>query len=419
MNKERFINFFKDVFSINENKATKQEIKEEIVSASKLKGTNMSILIFAIIISCIGLNLNSESMVIGAMLISPMMGSIMGVAYALAIGDAKFFRRAFAALVIQITVSLITSTAYFLITPISAPSVQLLSFTKPSVWMVIIAIVGGLSAGIGLTRKEKGNILSGVAIATGLIPPLCTVGYSIATLNWKYLINALYFFVINAYFICVSAIIVFKIIRISRKKEEKMIKNNLIIISIILIIPSIFLAYPIVKENTIKESLQSYLDNEFTYENTQVVKSDIDVKTNEIKLVLAGNVLEDDDIVYLSNKLKDYELYNMRLKIIQTNLPTGIQDEKVSKIVQEDVINENKGNNNNFKEITDEVKLKFDKIKECTITNNKIIKSNEENVDNIIITIQLKENINSDEYDKIKELLKERLGENITVNITF
>lgn len=219
MSKESVKNFFKDVFSINENKATKAEIKEYIISGSKLKGTNMCILILAIIIACVGLNMNSVEMIIGAMLISPMMGAIIGMGYNLATGDMKYFKRALVALCIQMAISLTTSTIYFLITPISTPSSALLLRTAPTIWDVIIAITGGLAGGIGVTRKEKGNILPGVAIATGLVPPLCTAGYGISMLNMNYFLGAIYMFFINAFFICVSSMIVFRIMKMPKKKR--------------------------------------------------------------------------------------------------------------------------------------------------------------------------------------------------------
>lgn len=437
--KEKIHNFFQDVFSIEENRASNTDIKTSIRSGAKLKGANMCILIVSIIIASVGLNMNSSEIIIGAMLISPMMGPIMGIAYALATDDLKFFRRALAALGIQIIISVITSTLYFLFTPISSPSTALLARTRPTVWDVIIAIAGGLAGGIGLTRKEKGNIIPGVAIATGLIPPLCTAGYGIASFQGNYLLGALYLFFINAFFICASAIIVFKIMKMPKKKgetekEERKIKRNLTIIAIITVIPSIILAYQIADESMIKNNVQKYVDYEFQYEGTQVVKSEVDVKNKKIQIALIGKVLNQEEILYLTNRLKIYDLEEMNLKITQTEIAEGISKESVEKMIQnqmqktdsatdiksttKDTVEDVKEKATiNFEQTKEEIKKRYDKVKECTITNNKTV-SNDKNDTNtsVIVTIVLKEALTADENQEMNEFLKTTLGEEIVIN---
>lgn len=436
MSKEKIKGFFKDIFSINENKATKTEIKESITAGAKLKGTNMCILILAIIISCVGLNMNSAEMIIGAMLISPMMGAIIGMSYALATGNLKFFKRAFVALLIQITISVITSTLYFGISPISAPSTALLSRTMPTIWDVIIAIAGGLAGGIGVTRKEKGNILPGVAIATGLVPPLCTAGYGISVLNINYLLGALYLFFINAFFICVSAMIVFKIMKMPKQKgenekEEKKIQRNLIIIGIITFVPSILLAYPVIKESAIKSSVQRYLNNEFKYEATQIVKSNIDVKNKKIQLALIGKVLDKEEILNLTNKLEKYNLQDMSLRINQTEVKEGITKEEIKEIIEketkEDIVQTNPKEQAKMEEIkekatlntdkiAEQIKKEYSKVKDCTITNNKTVVNDENTNQTIIVNISLKENLTAEESTKLDNKLRQELGYNIIIN---
>lgn len=437
--KEKISNFFQDIFSIEENRVANAEIKANIKSGAKLKGANMCILILAIIIACVGLNMNSSEIIIGAMLISPMMGPIMGIAYALATDDLKFFRRAFVALCIQIVISVITSAIYFLYTPISSPSTALLARTRPTVWDVIIAIAGGLAGGIGLTRKEKGNIIPGVAIATGLIPPLCTAGFGIASFQGKYLLGALYLFFINAFFICVSAIIVFKLMKMPKKKgetakEEKMIKRNLIIIAIITVIPSIILAYQIANESMIKNNAQKYIDNEFKYEGTQVVKSDVDVKNKKIQIALIGKVLDQNEILYLTNRLKIYDLEEMNLKITQTEIAEGISKESVEKMIQsqmqktesatdiksttkEKIEDVKEKATINFEETKEQVKKRYSQVKECTITNNQTVSSgNLDTNTSVIVTIVLKEALTPEENQEMNEFLKTKLGEEVVIN---
>ena len=444
--KKRIKNFFRDVFSISENKASNGDIKTSVVSGAKLKGTNMCILICAIIIASIGLNMNSVAVIIGAMLISPMMGAIIGIGYAIATNDFKFAKRAVVSLIIQIAISVITSSIYFMVSPISDTSSELLSRTVPTIWDVVIAIVGGLAGAIGMTRKEKSNVIPGVAIATGLMPPLCTVGYGIAIKNLSYMGGAFYLFFINAFFICLSSIIVFKIMKMPKRKgantkEEWKIKRNLAVISIITIIPSIFLAHQIVKESIINASVQKYLNIEFRYEGTQVVKSSVDIKNKKINLALIGKVLEHEEIINLSNSLKKYNLQDMNLKITQTEVKEGITKDEVEKLIQSKVgkldtsmyVNDNKDVNNEVSQIQDKiseikdksiantedaknkVKEKFEVVKDCIITNNTTTTNTDKNI-TTLVNLVLNRDIQDEENIEIENFLKEILGENIVIS---
>ncbi|MBP3502660.1 MAG: DUF389 domain-containing protein [Clostridia bacterium] len=435
-NKVRIKNFFKDVFSMNENKLTKAEIKENIISGAKLKGTNMWILMLAIIIACVGLNMGSIEIVIGAMLISPMMGAIIGIGYSLATGDIKFLKRASFALFIEILICMVTSIAYFFLSPIKAVSATLLARTEPTIWDVIISITGGLAGAIGITRKEKGNILPGVAIATGLIPPLCTVGYGISVWNIKYITGALYMFIINALYISVSAMIVFKIIRMPKrrgetKKEESRIKRNVIIISIIAIIPSILFAYPFIKESQIESNVQKYINNEFNYQDTQIVKSNIDIKNKKIELALIGKVLDESEISNLTNKLKEYNLNDMTLRITQTEVEKGITKEEVSQIIElQEQKNVSKNDSNkdisvnsitdqitiNIDKIKEDVKQKYSKVIECSITNNKVTNIDSNYTQSYIVNLTLNEPLTTEEKYEIQQYFNNLLGNEVIIN---
>lgn len=443
---ERIKNFFKDVFSISENKASNGDIKASIVSGSKLKGSNMCILICAIIIASIGLNMNSVAVIIGAMLISPMMGAIIGIGYAISTNDFKFAKRAAVSLIIQIAISVITSSIYFMVSPISDTSSELLSRTMPTIWDVVIAIVGGLAGAIGMTRKEKSNVIPGVAIATGLMPPLCTVGYGIAMKNLSYTGGAFYLFFINAFFICLSSIIVFKIMKMPKRKganekEEWKIKRNLVVISIITIIPSVFLAHQIVKESIINANLQKYLNTEFKYEGTQIVKSSVDVKSKKINLALIGKILKHEEIINLSNALKRYNLQDMNLKITQTEVEEGITKDEVEKLIQSQVgklntsmyVNDKKDVNDGVIEITDKiseikdksianteeardkVKEKFEVIKDCIITNNTTTTGSDKNI-TTLVNLVLNREIEENERIEIETFLTELLGNDIVIS---
>ena len=161
-----------ELFSLREDSASMNEIVERIHSGAILKGTNMCILVLAIFIASIGLNMNSTAVIIGAMLISPLMGNIIAIGYGMAAYDAKYVKNSFLKLVFQVFLSILTSAIYFSLTPITNPSSELLARTVPTIWDVLIAIFGGIAGIIGLTREERGNVIPGVAIATALMPPL-------------------------------------------------------------------------------------------------------------------------------------------------------------------------------------------------------------------------------------------------------
>ena len=227
------------IFSISEGSTTHEEIKERLLDGGKVTGTNMCVMICAILIASVGLNTGSTAVIIGAMLISPLMGSILAFAYGEASLDRKVAFKHIIGFVFQIFASVLTATLYFLISPIKEPTAELLARTSPTLFDVIIATAGGVAGIIGQTRKDKANnIIPGVAIATALMPPLCTCGYSIANGNWSMLGGAAYLFIINTYFIFLSACIVLMILKIPKvrvlterewkKKQIRMLINTII-----------------------------------------------------------------------------------------------------------------------------------------------------------------------------------------------
>ena len=177
-------------------------------------------LMLAILIASVGLNTNSTAIIIGAMLISPLMGSILALAYGTVVRDGAIIRRYGMGLITQIVISLLTSTVYFLLSPVKGPTSELLARTTPTFFDVIVAVCGGLAGIIANTRKDKsGTIIPGVAIATAIMPPLCTCGYSIANGKWNMFIGALYLFILNAYFIYSSAEIILTALRLPEAME--------------------------------------------------------------------------------------------------------------------------------------------------------------------------------------------------------
>lgn len=383
--------FLSDMFNINLDKASYSEIEKNVYNSTVLKGSNMCILILAILIASIGLNMNSTAVVIGAMLISPLMGQIIGIAYGFATNDFRFSRKRMLDLLFEVIICIITSTIYFSISPISSTSHELLARTNPTIWDVLIAFCGGLAGMIGSTRKEKmTTVIPGVAIATALMPPLCTAGYGLATLQFKYFLGALYLFFINSFFICLGSIFILLFIKLPKKeilnkKDSKRVKRNFVIITTIMLIPSIFLAYQIVHESIINNNFESYINSEFTYANTQVVKSDIDLEKKEIKVAVIGSNLTDDELSSLKSKLSNYGLNSFTLDITQTVIPSGITEDEVSNLINAELTSSNSSSivSQNSKQI-ETLNSEILKLK------TKVLELENKNIDSATITQELK-----------------------------
>lgn len=238
-------------FDLEHEKELHNIIIDNIVQGVSFKGTNLWVLIFAIILASLGLNVNSTSVIIGAMLISPLMGPIMGLGLALGINDLSLLRKSFSNFGYAVLVGLVTSTIYFKITPIDNAHSELFARTYPTIYDVLIAFFGGLAGIVATSSKLKGNVIPGVAIATALMPPLCTAGFGLATLNWNYFFGAFYLFIINTVFIGAATIITVRLLKFPLKhlpdtKADRKVKRIIYMVLISTLIPSIYFGYDIV-----------------------------------------------------------------------------------------------------------------------------------------------------------------------------
>ena len=297
----------KDFFNLHGDTASVQEITDRINAGVRFRGTNLSVLILAIFIASIGLNMNSTAVIIGAMLISPLMGAILGIGYGLARYDSAYIRSGAGNLFAQVLISVTASTLYFCLTPIDAPTSALLARTSPTIWDVLIAVFGGLAGIIGITRKEGGNVIPGVAIATALMPPLCTAGYGIATGVAAYAVGALYLFFINSFFICLTAFIVLKIIDIPSKIERDSVefsrqKRYLMALAILVTLPSCFAAYQSVQENLENEQAKIFFEENFRTPPHIAVSYILDNEKKTLTVFTIARISE-DDFVELTERL--------------------------------------------------------------------------------------------------------------------
>lgn len=305
---------------------------KNIKSGIDFRGENTVLLICAIFIASIGLNINSTAVVIGAMLISPLMGPIVGAGVAIRINDLKMLQDAAYHLFLMVTVSITTSTIYFLISPLSQAASELLARTKPTAYDVMIAVFGGVAGVLTATRRERAtNVVAGAAIATALMPPLCTLGYGLANLRPDFILGAGYLFIINAFFIGFSTIAVtwfmpFEIRHTVDQATEKMIQRVIVIGGIALLVPSLVTGYRSVREIMINARVDSFISGQMNFPRSRVLDRKVNLTKSEpvIDITMVGDPLGDDSIDALRRKLKVYDLRDADLNI--TNISTTIHD---------------------------------------------------------------------------------------------
>ncbi len=295
-------------FSLLDDKADDAVIDETIRSGVELRGATPWILIFAIFIASIGLNVNSTAVIIGAMLISPLMGPIMGVGYGIGIYDFPLIRKSLLNLGIATLIALLTSAFYFAITPLSDAQSELLSRTTPTIWDVLIAFFGGLAGVVGITRKEKSNVIPGVAIATALMPPLCTAGYGLASQNWAFFAGAFYLFAINCVFIAFATVLIIGVLHPSHRQfvdpnVGNRVRRILFATVVLTLLPSVYLAINLVQDEAFSSKARQFVKNEFHFEQTHVTTVQIEPSTRSIEVSLIGDPLSRSTIGTIRDRL--------------------------------------------------------------------------------------------------------------------
>lgn len=317
---KRFINLRID----HDHLETVKRIEKDI----EFSGANVWILFFAIIIASVGLNINSTAVIIGAMLISPLMGPIMGIGLSVGINDGYLLRKSLKNFFIMVLISLIASTLYFLISPLSDAQSELLARVRPSIFDVFIAFFGGMVGMIGNSRKgEKITLISGVAIATALMPPLCTAGYGLAYGNMSYFFGAFYLFFINSFFIALATALIAIYLKIPKRSfidahTTKNVKRFVTIFTIIVCIPSIFIAISMIQESHFHTNAIKFIqgiEKNTAMNNIQILKTDhkYDRKGSTISLTLVGESLTDSQKKHMEQEMVEYGLKNTKLILHQ------------------------------------------------------------------------------------------------------
>ncbi len=324
-------------FSIKKEKEDFALVIDSVERGVPFSGTNLWVLVFAIFIASLGLNVNSTAVVIGAMLVSPLMGPIMGLGMGMAINDLELLKKAFFNYLFALVVGLITSTIYFWLTPINDASSELLARTSPNIYDVLIALFGGLAGILAMSSKQKGNVIPGVAIATALMPPLCTAGFGLANSNFAYFFGALYLFVINTVFIALATLVTARYLHFPRKHLEnardEVVANRMVWgVVILTLLPSIYFGYDIVQQNRFRQKANRFVEVEAIFPNDYLLKKTIDGKARSISLTYGGELIPETVIEELRSKLGEYGLDGSTIEIKQGfSILNGPQESEQSK----------------------------------------------------------------------------------------
>ncbi len=426
----RVRNFIKDITNLHDDtniEATVNSITKDIV----FKGANVWILFFAVIVASVGLNVNSTAVIIGAMLISPLMGPINGIGLAIGTDDNGLLRNSLRNFATMVLISLVASTTYFLVSPLSDAQSELLARTTPTIFDVLIAFFGGMAGIVAASRKEgKITIISGVAIATALMPPLCTAGYGIATGQLQYFFGAFYLFFINSFFIALATFLMVRYLHFPVREiidpiKRRAQRRNITIFAVIVIVPSIYIAWNVINETRFNSQAIKYVNaiqQEEMFENVEIINSkrDYSKKNKTIQISLVGSALSENQIQRLEKRLVEFGLEDTKLRVRQTTgtLDLGAQAGVISKLleardkqlVQRDStiaqlemrISQKQVDNSQVKLLSRELAIQYPKIKTFTLSNSVLYQPSTNKTDTV--TMFYVEWIEKEDPKRIRQL---------------
>lgn len=416
-------NPFYNFFNLHDGEEEPKIVIENVVKNISFKGANIWILACAILIASVGLNVNSTAVVIGAMLISPLMGPIVGAGFSLATFNFDLLKKSFKNLLIATIVSLAVSTLYFYLSPFKEVQSELLARTSPNFYDVLIAFFGGVVGAVSITRVEKGNPIPGVAIATALMPPLCTAGFGLATFNFSYFFGAFYLYSINCFFICFSTFIVIKYLKYTPvswvdKSYQKRIQYGFSILILVMILPSFYFAYDLLKQKRFDQNVEAFINEEFINKGNTLVYKKITYNTSPKKIELAflNEKFDSTEILKFNEDLSIFKIQNTNLIIRQNteDLKAEILNEINARNVtvsEKDLqINELQNELNTFKigspQLVSEIKILFPDINNISIGN--VQSYNKDNAVNLETVVFYESSKKIDEL-KLKEWLEAKL----------
>ena len=315
-------------FNLMNDKEDERTVIEQVKGGIFFRGTNLWILMFAILIASLGLNVNSTAVIIGAMLISPLMGPIIGMGLSVGISDFELLKQSLKNYGVATLISVLTATLYFFISPLSEARSELLARTSPTLYDVLIAFCGGAAGVLALTTKSKGQVIPGVAIATALMPPLCTAGYGLATAQWNYFFGAFYLFFINTVFIALATFIGVKMLRFHSytnlapgvKRRGKRLVTAVVVVAMI---PAAVMTVDIVQKDILARNMKAFVDNELAQSGTQII--DHRAEHDTLRVVAVGRNISDEEIAEAQSRMAQYKMKNYSLMVIQGTDSKGLE----------------------------------------------------------------------------------------------
>ena len=322
-------------FDLRADKVDEEQTIANIRADASFRGAQLWVLIFAIFIASLGLNVNSTAVIIGAMLISPLMGPIVGMGLAVGINDLDLLRVSAKNFAVATLFSVATATVYFLLSPYRELQSELLARTSPTLYDVLIAFFGGAAGIVAIATGGKGNVIPGVAIATALMPPLCTAGYGLATGQWVYFLGAFYLFFINTVFIAGATflgvrLMQFKVHQEVNKERAVRARRMFMLLVVLTLVPAGFMTFSLVRRSLFEQRLASFTEAELSWPGTQILSRSADRDACTISVAVIGREVESEQIETARERLSEYGLEDYELTVVQ-----GTQSDSLTHLLGE------------------------------------------------------------------------------------
>lgn len=332
-----FVQFLKSVLSLRRTKYNYKKVVKEVKDNVVFEGYNVWILACSIVVASIGLNMDSVAVVIGAMLISPLMGPIRGIGFGVGMNDLPLLKSSVKNFGVMVGISLLTSFIYFVISPIDVETVQLLGRTEPNFLDAMIAFFGGLAGIIAATNGKVDTVISGVAIATALMPPLCTAGWGLANGEWTYFLGASYLFLLNSLFIALSTVVLLRYVRFPKReyisaKIERKVQNYIIIFMVLIIAPSAYLFYRMAVKSSFEENSLQFVEKEVKSLEENIMVDYVpkfSMDGSVLELAFINTYIDSTTIGQWNRKKVDYGLKDVELNILQGEDINALVDRKI------------------------------------------------------------------------------------------
>lgn len=426
------LEYLKEVINIRDGVDVEGSV-EAIRNDIDFKGVNIWILGASIAIASVGLNVNSTAVIIGAMLISPLMGPIVGVGLAIGINNIMMLKRSLRSLGTAVLISVVVSSVYFLLTPFGEVQSELIARTRPTLLDVLIAFFGGIA--LIVAKTKKGTIAStiyGVAIATALMPPLCTAGYGLANGNWSFFFGAFYLFLINSVFIILATWLVVKYLKFPLtsyldQARQKKVTRLIWIFTLIIFLPSSYTFWQSIQESIFKKNAENFIAQSFEFDGSEVINKKINYNNDEgvsmIEVYLIGKPISEETKTRLTKKMNEFSLQDVELKIYQAEDNTNEITSKLTSEVKSGIIEEIYRKNQEtledkdekirtleheltklgygsipFQSLSQEIKLQYEDVQKMEI--GKTISTNFDNQQDTSITVLIRWNPKMSAEDK-------------------